>query len=104
MRLFSAPLSDLVRQAHAEAELRPHGTEAGTRADVVAVAVASPEAPWFAGALIAAKLVTDMLGMPTVSRRVDLDVGGLPVGVVRIVQAAGHPRVDPFLKLDRRTF
>ena len=81
--LVGAPFSDLVRQAYAEAEVRPQGSEAGT--DVIAVA--SPQVSWFAGTLIAAELVKDMLGYPTVRRRVDLDVGGLPAGVVRSVPA-----------------
>lgn len=85
--LTGAPLSDLVRQAYAEAEFRPQGNEAGRGADVVAVA--SPQVSWFAGTLIAAELVKDMFGLPTVSRRVDLDVGGLPAGVVRSVPADG---------------
>ena len=85
--LTGAPLSDLVRQAYAEAELRPQGAAAGPSTDVVAVA--APQVSWFAGALIAAELVKDMLGLPTVIRRVDLDVAGLPAGVVRSVPADG---------------
>lgn len=81
--LINAPLSDLVRQAYAEAEFRPQGTGAGS--DVVAVA--SPQVSWLAGTLIAAELLKDMLGLPTVIRRVDLDVGGLPAGAVRSVPA-----------------
>jgi hypothetical protein len=81
--LVGSPFSDLVRQAYAEAEVRPQGSDAG--ADVIAVA--SPQVSWFAGTLIAAELVKDMLGYPTVRRRVDLDVGGLPAGLVRSVPA-----------------
>jgi hypothetical protein len=81
--LVGAPLSDLVRQAYAEAEVRPQG--ASPSADVVAVA--SPQVSWFAGALIVAELVKYMLGLPTLQRRVDLDVAGLPAGVVRSVPA-----------------
>lgn len=81
--LVGAPLSDLVRQAYAEAEVRPQGAPAG--ADVIAVA--SPQVSWFAGTLIVAELVKHMLGLPTLQRRVDLDVGGLPAGVVRGVPA-----------------
>lgn len=81
--LVGAPLSDLVRQAYAEAEVRPQ--EAGQGAEVVAVA--SPQVSWFAGVLIAAELVKYMLGIPTLQRRVDLDAGGLPAGVVSLVPA-----------------
>ncbi|MBO1754835.1 hypothetical protein [Allobranchiibius sp. CTAmp26] len=84
--LVSAPLSDLIRQAYAEAEMRPQGGDAGADAasgDSDVVAVASPQVSWFAGTLIAAELVKHMLGLPTVDRRVDLDVAGLPAGIVR---------------------
>ncbi|WP_228941538.1 hypothetical protein [Nocardioides sp. Leaf374] len=84
--LVSAPISDLIRQAYAEAEMRPQSGDAGAGAasgngDVIAVA--SPQVSWFAGTLIAAELVKHMLGLPTADRRVDLDVSGLPAGIVR---------------------
>ena len=80
-----APLSDLIRQAYAEAEMRPRGADpaAGPCGDVIAVA--SPQVSWFAGTLVAAELVKHMLGLPTLNRRVDLNVAGLPAGVVRAV-------------------
>lgn len=84
--LVSAPLSDLIRQAYAEAEMRPQSGDAGVDAangDGDVIAVASPQVSWFAGTLIAAELVKHMLGLPTVDRRVDLDVAGLPAGIVR---------------------
>lgn len=79
--LVGAPLSDLIRQAYAEAELRPQGAPPAAGGDVVAVA--SPQVSWFAGTLVAAEIIKHMLGLPTVNRRVDLDVAGLPAGVVR---------------------
>lgn len=87
--LLGAPLSDLIRQAYAEAEMRPHGAEPGatTAAGSDLIAVASPQVSWFAGTLVAAELVKHVLGLPTVTRRVDLDVAGLPAGVVRSVPA-----------------
>ncbi|GIL37012.1 hypothetical protein [Phycicoccus sp. DTK01] len=83
--LVSAPLSDLIRQAYAEAEMRSHADASADVAngDREVIAVASPQVSWFAGALIAAELVKHMLGLPTVDRRVDLDVAGLPAGIVR---------------------
>lgn len=84
--LVGAPLSDLIRQAYAEAEMRPEGGDAGAGAangDSDVIAVASPQVSWFAGTLIAAELVKHILGLPTVDRRVDLDVAGLPAGIVR---------------------
>jgi hypothetical protein len=84
--LVGAPLSDLVRQAYAEAEMRPQGAErAAAGSDVIAVA--SPQVSWFAGTLVVAELVKHMLGLPKVSLRVDVDVAGLPAGVVRSVPA-----------------
>lgn len=79
--LVGAPLSDLIRHAYAEAELRPMGADPGAGGEVIAVA--SPQVSWFAGTLVAAELVKHMLGLPTVNRRVDLDVAGLPAGIVR---------------------
>lgn len=80
--LVGAPLSDLIRQAYAEAEMRPQCGDPGSgRSDVIAVA--SPQVSWFAGTLVAAELVKHLLGLPTVDRRVDLDVAGLPAGIVR---------------------
>lgn len=90
--LISAPLSDLIRQAYAEAEMRPHSGDdragAGSGGSEV-IAVASPQVSWFAGTLIAAELIKHVLGLPTVDRRVDLDVAGLPAGIVR------RPPADP---------
>jgi hypothetical protein len=90
--LVSAPLSDLIRQAYAEAEMRSQSGDAGADeanggGDVIAIA--SPQVSWFAGTLIVAELVKHMLGLPTVDRRVDLDVAGLPAGIVR------RPPADP---------
>lgn len=79
--LVGAPLSDLIRQAYAEAAIRPQGASSTSAGDVVAVA--SPQVSWFAGVLIAAELVKHLLGLPTLDRRVDIDVAGLPAGVVR---------------------
>lgn len=81
--LVGAPLSDLVRQAYAEAEVRPGGES--VEADVIAVA--SPQVSWLTGTLIVAELIKDLLGLPLVQRRVDLDVAGLPAGLVRVVPA-----------------
>lgn len=81
--LVGAPLSDLIRQAYAEAEVR--GTGAAADADVVAVA--APQVSWFAGVLLAAEVIKDLLGLPLVRRRVDVDVAGLPAGLVRVIDA-----------------
>lgn len=88
--LVGAPLSDLIRQAYAEAEIRPQGSDAGADAangGSEVIAVASPQVSWFAGALVAAELAKRLLGLPTVDRRVDLDIAGLPAGIVRRLPA-----------------
>lgn len=90
--LIGAPLSDLIRQAYAEAEMRPQSGDIRADAangDSEVIAVASPQVSWFAGTLIAAELIKHVLGLPTVDRRVDLDVAGLPAGIVR------RPPADP---------
>jgi hypothetical protein len=79
--LVGAPLSDLIRQAYAEAEIRPQGDPSAGAAEVVAVA--SPQVSWFTGTLVAAELVKHLLGLPTLDQRVDIDVAGLPAGAVR---------------------
>jgi hypothetical protein len=81
--LIGAPFSDLVRQAYAEAEVR--AGDGSNETDVIAVA--SPQVSWLAGTLIVAELIKDILGLPLVHRRVDLDAAGLPAGLVRIVPA-----------------
>jgi hypothetical protein len=83
--LVGAPLSDLIRQAYAEAEMRPQGVDPAAGPDSDVIAIASPQVSWFAGTLVAAELVKHMLGLPKLNRRVDLDVAGLPAGVVRTV-------------------
>lgn len=83
-QLIGAPLSDLVRQAYAELELRGPGQVPGG-ADVVAVA--APQVSWFAGVLAAVEVVKQLRGLPLVDRRVDVDLAGLPPGLVRRLRA-----------------
>ena len=78
-------LADLVREAYAEAPLRPAGP-AGV-AGQGAVAVAAPHVSWFAGVLAAVEVLKQLDGLPLLDRRVDVDLGGLPPGVVRRVPA-----------------
>jgi hypothetical protein len=82
--LIGATINDLVRQAYAEAELRPAGP--GSPHEEV-IAVAAPQVSWFAGVLGAVEVVKEVLGLPLVDRRVDMDLSGLPPGLVRRVQA-----------------
>jgi hypothetical protein len=80
--LIGAPLTDLVRQAYAEVEVSGAGDHAV--ADDV-VAVAAPQVSWFAGVLAAVEIVKQLAGLPAVDRRVDVDLSGLPPGLVRRV-------------------
>ncbi|MHA6781876.1 hypothetical protein ACVGOW_12910 [Pseudonocardia saturnea] len=79
-------LADLVREAYAEAPLRTGAPDSGT------VAVAAPHVSWFAGVLAAVEVLKQLEGLPLLDRRVDVDLGGLPPGVVRRVPAdrTGH--------------
>ncbi len=79
-QLVGAPLSDLVRQAYAEIELRGRG-QPSPGGDVVAVA--APQVSWFAGVLAAVEIVKQLRGLPLLDRRVDIDLSGLPPGLVR---------------------
>lgn len=74
-------LADLVREAYAEAPLRTGEPGGG------AVAVAAPHVSWFAGVVVAVEVLKQLDGLPVLDRRVDVDLGGLPPGVVRRVQA-----------------
>lgn len=81
-------LADLVREAYAEAPLRPAGSPSPVgAAGEGAVAVAAPHVSWFAGVLAAVEVLKQLDGLPLLDRRVDADLGGLPPGVVRRVPA-----------------
>jgi len=82
--LIGATINDLVRQAYAEAAVRP--ADPGSPNEEV-IAVAAPQVSWFAGVLGAVEVVKEVLGLPLVDRRVDLDLSGLPPGLVRRVPA-----------------
>ena len=79
--LVGARLTDLVRQAYAEVALRPAGPAAET------FAIAAPQVSWFGGVLGAVEVVKQLTGLPLLDRRVDVDLAGLPPGVVRRIPA-----------------
>lgn len=81
--LIGAPLNDLVRQAYAEFVVGRDSSGSGRDG----VALAAPHVSWFAGALVAAEICKALLGLPLVNRRVDVDVSGLPAGLVRVSPA-----------------
>ena len=86
-QLVGAPLADLVRQAYAEAALAvrtgagapPPG--GGSAQEVVAVA--APHVSWFAGTIAAAETIKQLLELPLLDGRVDVDLAGLPPGLLR---------------------
>lgn len=78
-------LADLIREAYAEAPLRPTGSVGAVGEGTVAVA--APHVSWFAGVLAAVEVLKQLDGLPLLDRRVDVDLGGLPPGVVRRVPA-----------------
>jgi hypothetical protein len=81
-------LADLVREAYAEAPLRPAGSANPVGAAMAtAPSPAAPHVSWFAGVLAAVEVLKQLAGLPLLDRRVDVDLGGLPPGVVRRVPA-----------------
>jgi hypothetical protein len=81
--LVGATINDLVRQAYAEAEIR----RADQPSSGEVVTLAAPQVSWFAGVLAASEIVKEVLGLALVDRRVDVDLSGLPPGLVRRVAA-----------------
>lgn len=78
--LIGASINDLIRQAYAEIEMQSPSEDG-------VVAVAAPQVSWFAGVVAAAEVVKEVQGLPAVDRRVDVDLTGLPPGLVRRVRA-----------------
>jgi hypothetical protein len=68
-------IDDLIRRAYAEATVALPG--AGT------ASVSAPFVSWMCGVLVVAELVKAAVGAPLVDRRVDLDMSGVPLGVIR---------------------
>ncbi|WP_410617101.1 hypothetical protein [Amycolatopsis sp. lyj-109] len=81
--LVGRSINDLVRQAYAEAEVRMGAAAGGEEV----VAVAAPQVSWFAGVLAAAEIVKQIHGLAVLAGRVDVDLSGLPPGLVRRVPA-----------------
>lgn len=75
--MIGCRFEDLVRRAYAQAAVR---TVAGET-----VAVSAPSVSWFAGAVVAAEIEKMKKGLPLLDRRIDLDVSGVPTGMVRRV-------------------
>lgn len=73
--LVGRPLQDLVRQAYAEVQV--------PAASGAVLSVAAPHVSWLGGALAAVEIVKQVSGLPLLDRRVDVDLGGLPPGLVR---------------------
>lgn len=81
--LIGASLADLIRQAYAEIEM--HGGAPDD--DGEKFTLAAPHVSWFAGVLAAVEIVKQLRGLPTVDRRVDVDLRGLPPGLTRRMPA-----------------
>jgi hypothetical protein len=75
--LVGRRFEDLVRRAYAQATVR---TVAGE-----AVAVSAPAVSWLAGAVVAAEVRKLEKLLPALDRRIDVDVSGVPTGMVRTV-------------------
>jgi len=72
--LVGRRLEDLVRAAYGEATVNISDTEDVAR-------VSAPHVSWAAGMITAAELVKAGVGLPLLSRRVRLDLRGVPLGV-----------------------
>lgn len=73
--LIGRRLDDLIHRAYAEATVSlPEGG---------ATEVSAPYVSWMAGVLAAAELTKAAAGLPMIDRRFDLDMSGIPLGVVR---------------------
>ena len=77
-------LEDLIHRAYAEATVQ---LPSGAAADVSA-----PFVSWMAGVLGAAEIVKSASGLAMVDRRFDLDMSGVPLGIVRRRQADSSGR------------
>lgn len=68
---------DLVRRAYAQATVRT--------VDGESVTVSAPAVSWLAGTVVAAEIEKMKKGLPLLDRRIDLDMSGVPTGMVRQV-------------------
>jgi hypothetical protein len=66
---------DLVRRAYAQATIT---TSAGG-----IIAVSAPSVSWLAGTIVAAEIRKAEKSLPLLDRRIDIDLSGVPTGVVR---------------------
>ena len=72
--LIGRRLDDLIREAYAEATVNlGHHTAAAE--------ITAPQVSWLTGIVIAAEILKDALGYPTLNRRLRVDLRGLPLGV-----------------------
>ena len=72
--LLGRRIEDLVREAYAEATVTlEHSTSVAE--------VTAPQVSWITGVVIAAEILKDALGYPTLNRRLRVDMRGLPLGV-----------------------
>lgn len=83
-------LADLIGRAYAEVELPQQPAQVpGPGAPVPGgvTALAAPHVSWLAGVLTVAELIKTTWGLPTLDRRVDVDLSGVPLGFTRRVRA-----------------
>jgi hypothetical protein len=73
--LVGRRLEDLVRSAYAEAEVP------STNGESRHARIAASHVSWFTGLTIAAEILKQSLGIPTLDRRLRVDLHGLPLGV-----------------------
>ena len=74
-RLVGRRFEDLVRAAYAEATLP------ATSDQSIPIRVSAPHVSWLTGLTIAAEIQKQSLGLPTLQRRLRIDLRGLPLGI-----------------------
>jgi hypothetical protein len=100
LEMVGRRFEDLVRRAYAQASVK---TVAG---DVVSVS--APSVSWLAGTIAAAEVRKLQKRLPLLDRRVDIDLSGVPTGVVRTVPRDRSGRclcANPFrIRVARRLY
>lgn len=76
--LLGRRVADLIGRVYADAPIPTADGSTG-------LTIAFPQVSWFAGVLGAVELVKQLEDLPTLPGRVDVDLGGLPPGAVRVM-------------------
>jgi hypothetical protein len=73
--LVGRRIDDMIRRAYAESAV--------PQPDAEPAAVSAPFVSWMGGVFITTELIKASMGYPMVDRRVDVDLSGVPLGIIR---------------------